>query len=302
MKRKAFTLVELLVVIAIIAILASILFPVFLQTELAAQKISTLSNGHQLALASEMYLDDYDQLYPIGNQGTTWKGMDLWCQRLLPYVKDVAAFGSPSDSFADEPSIGVEGHDYGVGISFAVNGYYVPTCCKPTWDTSFELHGPMGEGNEAYPGGHDDGYGWLEGESLHEEQITQPAATILFAQKQGDDINRFVKQYGDNDIRTRGNWSDYGKQGVLYGEAISSGLDPGWGPKAIPNGSTGFWKTHGIGSPFEFEFGVNGAVSAPYAGEGVFCFVDGHAKAMVPYTTNPDPDRRPQDNLWDALR
>lgn len=63
--RKAFTLIELLVVIAIIAILAAILFPVFAQAKAAAKKTQGLSNVKQIALASQMYLADYDDTYGI---------------------------------------------------------------------------------------------------------------------------------------------------------------------------------------------------------------------------------------------
>ena len=59
--RNAFTLIELLVVIAIIAILAAILFPVFAQARAAARQASCLSNIKQVALASMMYAQDYDE-------------------------------------------------------------------------------------------------------------------------------------------------------------------------------------------------------------------------------------------------
>src|SRR5579859_5981736 len=65
--QKAFTLIELLVVIAIIAILASILFPVFAQAKAAAKKAACLSNDKQLALADIMYTNDYDDLFPMAS-------------------------------------------------------------------------------------------------------------------------------------------------------------------------------------------------------------------------------------------
>jgi prepilin-type N-terminal cleavage/methylation domain-containing protein len=64
MRRSAFTLIELLVVIAIIAILAAILFPVFAQAREAARQTSCLSNTKQFAVATIMYVQDYDEMMP----------------------------------------------------------------------------------------------------------------------------------------------------------------------------------------------------------------------------------------------
>ncbi len=59
-----FTLIELLVVIAIIAILASILFPVFGQARNKAFQTKCLSNLKQLGTACTMYADDWHGLLP----------------------------------------------------------------------------------------------------------------------------------------------------------------------------------------------------------------------------------------------
>ncbi len=63
MPKRAFTLIELLVVIAIIAILAAILFPVFAQAKVAAQKTSDLSNQKQHATATMLYGGDFDDTF-----------------------------------------------------------------------------------------------------------------------------------------------------------------------------------------------------------------------------------------------
>ncbi len=57
-KTRGFTLIELLVVIAIIAILAAILFPVFLSAKAKSREIKCISNNKQIGLAVLMYADD----------------------------------------------------------------------------------------------------------------------------------------------------------------------------------------------------------------------------------------------------
>jgi len=69
MNRKAFTLIELLVVIAIIAILAAILFPVFSQAREKARGATCLSNLKQIGLGVMMYVQDYDETFPMSQYG-----------------------------------------------------------------------------------------------------------------------------------------------------------------------------------------------------------------------------------------
>src|SRR2546423_13888476 len=59
-----FTLIELLVVISIIAILASILFPVFARAKEAAKKTTCLANMRQIGVAFTLYLNDFDDTMP----------------------------------------------------------------------------------------------------------------------------------------------------------------------------------------------------------------------------------------------
>jgi len=57
-KPCGFTLIELLVVIAIVAMLAAILFPVFVQARDKARATSCLSNQKQIGLSYMMYMQD----------------------------------------------------------------------------------------------------------------------------------------------------------------------------------------------------------------------------------------------------
>ncbi len=98
--RFAFTLIELLVVIAIIAILAAILFPVFARARENARKTSCLSNTKQLGLGILQYVQDYDNLYPIGNASATpslTNGRG-YAAAIFPYVKSDQIFVCPSDT------------------------------------------------------------------------------------------------------------------------------------------------------------------------------------------------------------
>ena len=145
--NQGFTLIELLVVIAIIAILAAILFPVFAQAREKARAISCLSNQKQFGLAAMMYVQDYDELYPVGaaqgNDGTwmwnynlpvpaTWRPIPatdrrvfaakvLWANALQPYTKNYGIMTCPScpESRLNSPDYATpNGPFYDVSISY----------------------------------------------------------------------------------------------------------------------------------------------------------------------------------------
>src|SRR5690242_2470631 len=63
----AFTLIELLVVITIIAILAALLLPVLSKAKEKSYKVYCMNNGHQVAVAVQLYAaDNSDWLPPNG--------------------------------------------------------------------------------------------------------------------------------------------------------------------------------------------------------------------------------------------
>src|SRR5579871_6641382 len=105
-RKRAFTLIELLVVIAIIAILAAILFPVFAQAREKARATSCLSNMKQISLGVLMYVQDYDENFPLANfyDLNTYPSYDAnayeWSsQRCIgPYIKNGDIFRCPDDS------------------------------------------------------------------------------------------------------------------------------------------------------------------------------------------------------------
>src|SRR5262245_36399887 len=103
--KRAFTLIELLVVIAIIAILAAILFPVFAQAREKARQATCTSNLRQIATATAMYLQDYDDTFPVWPwtperqiakpNGMTYTGKVVWPLLYMPYVKNERVFVCP---------------------------------------------------------------------------------------------------------------------------------------------------------------------------------------------------------------
>jgi len=88
MKRKSvgFTLIELLVVIAIIAILAAILFPVFVQVKTSAQTSSCESNMKQVGVAMQLYADAHDGRLCPYSRGNGSQRL-LWSRFIRPYLR-----------------------------------------------------------------------------------------------------------------------------------------------------------------------------------------------------------------------
>ena len=129
---RAFTLIELLVVIAIIAILAAILFPVFAQAREKARMTTCLSNCKQIALAFQMYQQDYDGMF-------TWQGAHLgddnadfmapgakptWGAELMPYIKSPKIYICPSA----RPSPFGKQYAWGPATDLSASSYFMNGC------------------------------------------------------------------------------------------------------------------------------------------------------------------------------
>jgi prepilin-type N-terminal cleavage/methylation domain-containing protein/prepilin-type processing-associated H-X9-DG protein len=101
-RRRGFTLIELLVVIAIIAILASILFPVFARARENARRSSCQSNLKQIGLGALQYVQDYDENYAPNRHNVpntvSVTGTIGYATMLQPYLKSRQIFKCPSDS------------------------------------------------------------------------------------------------------------------------------------------------------------------------------------------------------------
>ena len=108
-RKSGFTLIELLVVIAIIAILASILFPVFVQAREKARQATCSSNEKQIGVAFLMYAQDNDEVLPPASYNSTVGTPPVpttWMWTIETYLKS----GYPDNTSAEK------GLPYGVYV------------------------------------------------------------------------------------------------------------------------------------------------------------------------------------------
>jgi len=185
-RNRGFTLIELLTVIAIIAVLASILFPVFARAREQARKATCQSNLKQLGLTMMMYSQDYDErMMPIASPGGP--GGELrWPQILSPYLKmrgfvrcldadysQATAFGPTYDQAINDPegNGGMNDYAYGLYPSYGYNYAYL----APVSDTGGT---PCSNGPDSCATRENAGDSSL-GVSL--ASIDEPASTIAMA-------------------------------------------------------------------------------------------------------------------------
>ena len=157
--RKGFTLIELLVVIAIIAILAAILFPVFAKAREKARQATCQSNMKQIGLAAQMYMADYENVYPPTEyyNGSKWvQAFPEWfngtdrAALLDPYIKNMKIWECSSEPYQESYYIRLGYHPG----TYAYNGYY------------------LGGGISAQSG-------LMTGKNASESSIASPASTVL---------------------------------------------------------------------------------------------------------------------------
>ena len=267
--RKGFTLIEILVVIAIIAILAAILFPVFARARENARRSSCQSNLRQIGLGFAQYNGDNDGHYPLGIHDSWNEG---WPTTVQPYIQSIEVFRCPNDdtSVIGDPDGWSLADWAGVAISYAGNGMMT---CEGDCNSATHVGRMYGIMQMAQP--------WIADVKRTESQIQNPAQTILVSEKHNRDT------MAANGYSVLNSFSP----GALFcGEASFNYSAVG----SIPDGTRAATAT--------YPNGPNGSVSANHLETANFLFCDGHVKAMRPAQTNPDPNNRPQENLWNSLR
>ena len=270
--NKGFTLIELLVVIAIIAILAAILFPVFAQAREKARGASCQSNMKQLATAVLMYVQDYDESYPMGIDQNY---QNTWALTTQPYIKSYQVYRCPDDS---DKTLGNAGSAsylnstttwQGVAISYAANG----------------VIGWNGSSNQNY-GIMSVSQGWIANNAIVTlASVNQPAGTVLVGEHHNADI------HGVNG--GVGNMSNFNVGCLFIG---GTGNDGNYASE-LPDG------TITTTPDPAYPHGRNGSVSTHHTGQANFAFADGHVKSMIPVNTRPhgggDQNAPKADDMWD---
>jgi prepilin-type N-terminal cleavage/methylation domain-containing protein len=234
--QRAFTLIELLVVIAIIAILAAILFPVFAQARESARKTSCLSNTKQLGLSIMMYVQDYDETYPMNSYdgmaiGTAdndtgspnYISVDTWMWAILPYIKNRQIFVCPSDPDPKSIWTGYDADPANIN-SCDFDGWGVPTPISYATNDSVIGFG-WGGGGICTPAMGDGSGLAASGVGVHTmASIASPASTYMV----GDCGQQFMEEFWINDTRAANFTRVYGHKAARRGYRTDNDASMPW--------------------------------------------------------------------------
>ena len=137
---RAFTLIELIVVLAIIAILMSMVYPMYTSISERAKATKDMSNLRQIGMATQTYMNDSDGVLP----GSITPPV-TWMSQLSPkYFSGWRGFQSPFDKRpSSEGGIGtpVSPISYGINANIYPGGAAIPAN-KITKPTAFILFAP----------------------------------------------------------------------------------------------------------------------------------------------------------------
>jgi hypothetical protein len=257
--------------------LYSILFPVFAQAREKARQITCTSNMKQIGLATLMYCQDADEMFPIGYLDNTATGtVTSWPGEIAPYLKSTGVLVCPDDSGAGQAD---KNKGWGFDISYSCNALsYINwgSYGSPQQET---LLGPMGGENGVW----DDNTNGLP-LSLNDSQVSFPADSILYGETWSADC---VKGDGHANASTA---PDYSVALITDGTANYEPIGSSSLSQGFPNGANGNTSSH-------MRSG-----GGDVGGLENFAFCDGHVKAMNPQRTNPGAWDDYGQNMWDAVR
>jgi len=225
---RAFTLIELLVVIAIIAILAAMLMPALSSAKEAGRRISCLNNLRQLGLASQMYVNDNQGLYPPRSETNSWPN-----QFYGNYGKNVKMLVCPTDvgtSFTKPATVGLSWSNNVADCSprsYILNGwndYFAGLLGTTSWGT---LESAMLNSGTAFRQG----------------AIVHPSQTVLLGEKRHDagDFYMDLLENNGNDFTGILEQGRHGNNGRTSSQAKGAGTTGG-SNYALGDGSARFIK------------------------------------------------------------
>ena len=111
-RRFAMTFIELLVVIAVLAIMASILMPVYASAKRRARQARCSGNLHQLGHAFALYQNDWDGNWPTA-------AASPWGDSVRPYLRtDYVKLACPTLKGPIQPVDHIPGYALNAGIYF----------------------------------------------------------------------------------------------------------------------------------------------------------------------------------------
>jgi len=252
-RAGGFTLIELLVVIAIIAMIAAILFPVFATVREKARQTSCASNEKQIAMGLIQYIQDNDELLPVGrascNSGGNAHSGIGWGGEVYPYVKSTGAFTCPDD----QTKLTTAGDSI---ISYAMNANIGPKTSEGS---------PL---SCVYKG------------------LTLPANTVLLCEVEGDQVNLMSSDpetSGYASPATNGAWGA-DDNGPVTGTGACTYGPYNYNYKAVQ--MTG-WLGNGGGQRFGDSGGYTwglmnlGTQNGIHTSGSNYAFCDGHVKWLL---------------------
>ncbi|SRR6266542_3255879 len=129
--NRAFTLIEMIVVLGVIAIMMSLTYPVYITISQRARATKDMSNLRQIALATQMYMNDNSGSFP-GSTTVTWMSQFELSQK---YLSAWRVLESPFDSRSTSElgganaaiSYGINSNVYSAGVPISADKITKPT-------------------------------------------------------------------------------------------------------------------------------------------------------------------------------